>query len=358
MQTILNKPSCSAILLFMFFSSFVNQDISPAFCQDMKVQPRFTQDTTAVPNDSAKNVTGSLKNDSLSLLHKDTSAHTGLTQAVQPLVVAPADTASLFLKVPYFTFGFGWDLGSFPLFSEWKNGLPDSAQSIVKKSIDTLSFSVREPVDPYNITFPITVSYTPYVFSKSSVGFEGSFFYIGKSLLATLISDTPAGRIDYSLTMNCWGVSAGVLYRHGIDERYFSIDKVDRTSFLIGLGAIPYLRINKNGSLSSSGLPDSVVSAAQATVRNFSAHGIGLVWRIGITAQRAFSRGSGMEVSISYVGRYAGYFKKGNASLINRDINALSSYPEGKFSMFSNMVEIRLEFLIGRIPAKKSSSVH
>jgi hypothetical protein len=358
MQTIFKKHSCSAGLLFLFFFSFVSRDISPAFGQDMKVLPRLAQDTAAISNDSVKNGPVNKKNDSLSLLLKDTSVRTGPTQAAQVPAIAPADTASLFLKIPYFTFGFGWDLGSFPLFSEWKNGLPDSAQDIVKKSIDTLSYSVREPVDPYNITFPITVSYTPFVFSKSSLGFECSFFYLGKSLLATLQSDTPAGKIDYSLTMNCWGVTAGVLYRHGIDERYFSIDKVDRTSFLLGLGAIPYLRINKNGSLSSSGLPDSVVSAAQATLQNFSAHGMGLIWRVGITAQRALSRGSGMEVSISYVGRYVGYFKKGNAALINRDINALSSDPEGKFSIFSNMLEIRLEFLIGRIPSKRPSSVH
>jgi hypothetical protein len=60
-----------------------------------------------------------------------------------------------------------------------------------------------------------------------------------------------------------------------------------------------------------------------------------------------------MEISISYEGRYTGYFSQSNRMLSNKDINPAAANPDEKLSFFSNTIEIRLEFLIGQKPHVK-----
>ncbi len=286
--------------------------------------------------DSASGISGQVSGDSLA---KKTAAQK------TPLVTQ--DTASRFLKTPYFSFGIGWALGSYDVFNPWQNQLPDSVQAILPVNPDTLGFTVIEPVNTYNILFPISISYTPLVYSRSSVSFEGSFCYIGKSLKAVLQRDTAAGKINYQQSMNSYTFNLGVLYRHAIDERYFKIEGVDRTSLLAGLYVLPYSYLSNETSISSRGIADSVVTAAAPYLKSYYAWGYGAGWRIGLTSQHALSRYSGMEISISYVGRYFGYFKTKEHPLSIGDINPSSSNAGDRLSFYSNMVEIRLEFILG-----------
>jgi len=262
--------------------------------------------------------------------------------------VPVVDSVSHFLSHPFFSIGAGWALGSFPVLSEWQNALPDSAGKILPLNPDTFGFVITEPVNTYNILFPIYLSYTPFVFSRSSVAFEGSFFFIRKGIQATLQHDTLPPKIDYKQSMSCYGFTLGVFYRRQIDEQYFRIEKVDKTSFILGLSALPYSRITKSETLTSSGVSDSVITAARALLQNFHAWGMGGAWRIGISSEQTLSATSGMEVSISYIGRYMGLFRDNGAYLLNKDVNPLSDNPSDKLSSLSNTVEIRLEFLFGR----------
>jgi hypothetical protein len=258
------------------------------------------------------------------------------------------DSASRFLSHPWFSIGVGWDLGSFPVLTEWQNALPDSAGDILPLNPDTLGYKTKEPVNTYNILFPIYLSYTPFAYSGSSVAFEGSFFFINKSLQATLQHDTLPARIDYKQSMNCYGFSLGVFYRTRISERYFRIEKVDRTSFILGLSVLPYVGLTRSESITSTGISDSVLSAVNAGLHNLHAWGMGGAWRIGVCSQQTLSAASGMEISLSYVGRYMGMFRENGSSILNKDINRSSDNPSDKLSSLSNTVEIRLEFLIGR----------
>jgi hypothetical protein len=315
----------------------------------------FGQDTLQTKTDSLHVPSAISKNDSATTAAiknpADTTSSSGKVQS--PAVKQAEDTASLFLKTPYFNFGIGWALGSYDLLSEWQKNLPDSANDILPVNPDTLGFSIKEPVNTYNVLFPVSLSYTPFVYSRSSVGFEGSFFYIGKTLQAELMHDTASGKIDYSQTMNAFSFSLGVLYRHAIDEKYFRLENVDRTSFLLGVYAQPLVYISRESSIKHSGISDSVVAAAEGRIKNLYARGLGAAWRIGICSQKALSRTSGMEISISYVGRYTGYFSQGNRTLSNKDINPAAANLDEKLSFFSNTIEIRLEFLIGQKPHLK-----
>ena len=283
----------------------------------------------------------------------DTTTSSGKVQS--PAVKQAEDTASLFLKTPYYNFGIGWDLGSYDLLSEWQKNLPDSAKDILPVNPDTnaLGFTIKEPVNAYNVFFPVSLSYTPFVYRRSSVGFEGSFFYIGKTLQAELMHDTVSGKIDYSQTMNAFSFSVGVLYRHAIDEKYFKLENADRTSFLLGVYAQPFVYISRESSIKSFGISDSVVVPAKSRIKNLYARGLGAAWRIGICSQKALSRSSGIEISISYVGRYTGYFSRKEGVISNKDINTGAANPDEKLSFFSNTIEIRLEFLIGQKPHLK-----
>ena len=327
--------ACLSVFLFAGRSS--GQDT-------LKNKPDSLQVPSAIPKKDST-TTPTVKN------VPDTTSSLRKVQNTTP--IQAEDTASLFLKTPCFNFGIGWALGSYDLLSEWQKNLPDSAKDILPVNPDTLGFSIKEPVNAYNVFFPVSLSFTPFVFRRSSVGFEGSFFYIGKTLQAELMHDTASGKINYSQAMNSFSFSIGVLYRQAIDEKYFRLENVDRTSFLLGVYAQPFVYISRESSINSSGISDSVVTSAKSRIKNLYARGLGAVWRIGVCTQKALSRASGMEMSISYVGRYTGYFSQGNRTLLNKDINPAAANPDEKLSFFSNTIEIRLEFLIGLNPTRK-----
>jgi|GEM_PF-2629151 hypothetical protein len=273
---------------------------------------------------------------------------------LQKPAIPPQDTASRFLKTPFVSFGIGWALGSYDIFSSWQNTLPDSVGNILPNNPDTLGFSVTEPVNTYNVLFPISVSYTPFVYRRSSVGFEAAFCYIGKTLQATLQHDTLSGKVDYSQTLSSSTFSVGVLYRHALNDRYFRIEGSDRTSFLMGVYALPLSYLYRVTTINSSGIADSIVSPALSAIKDLRAWGFGGAWRVGISTAKGLSQNSGMDVSISYVGRYLGFFRENGRLLQNRDINPFAADPGNTLSSFSNTVEIRLEFIIGTSsPPKK-----
>jgi hypothetical protein len=320
------------------------------------VGPSYGLDTLQTKTGSLHVPSGIQKNDSASTdTVKNAADSTSLSPAKlqNTIPLKGEDTASLFLKTPYFNFGIGWALGSYDLLSEWQKSLPDSEKDILPINPDTLGFTVKEPANTYNVLFPISISYTPFVYSRSSVGFEGSFAYIGKTMQAELMHDTSSGKIDYKQSMNSYSFLVGVFYRHAIDEKYFRLENVDRASFILGIYAQPIVYISRESSIKSSGIRDSVVTAAESMIKNLYARGFGAAWRIGLCSQKALSRASGMEISLSYVGRYTGYFSQNNRMITNKDINPAAANPDDKMSFLSNTFEIRLEFLLGQNPPRK-----
>jgi hypothetical protein len=65
------------------------------------------------------------------------------------------------------------------------------------------------------------------------------------------------------------------------------------------------------------------------------------------------SSNSGMEISISYIGRYTGFFSDKDKQLFKKDISANTENPDEQLSFLSNMLEIRVEFLLGMTPKGK-----
>jgi len=295
-----------------------------------------TKDTSRVVRDSFSKTAVPPLTDSLA---KKSAAQT------KPLPTQ--DTVSRFLKTPYFSFGIGWELGTYDVYNPWQNQLPDSVGNILRLNPDTLGFTIIEPVNGYNIMFPLSISYTPFVYSRSTVSFEASFCFISKSLQVMMQHDTGTGKINYRQAMSSYTFNLGVLYRHAINEKYFRIEGVDRTSVLLGAYVLPYSYLSNETSISSYGIADSVVSAAKAGLRSYYAWGYGAGWRVGLTTQKALSQYSGMEISVSYIGRYFGYFREKQRPMTVGDITPLATDAGNRLSFYSNMVEIKMEFILG-----------
>ena len=90
-----------------------------------------------------------------------------------------------------------------------------------------------------------------------------------------------------------------------------------------------------------------MVSGAKARLRSYYAWGYGAGWRVGLSTQKALSQYSGMEISASYVGRYFGYFREKQRPMPIGDINPLESDAGTRLSFYSNMIEIKMEFILG-----------
>ena len=264
------------------------------------------------------------------------------------------DTTYYFWRYPYWGIGAGWGLGSFPLFSEWQNGLPDSSAKLAGPSSAVPHFTIREPVNTYNIFWPLLVSVTPFISERHALSLEGSlyFLFLNKSYKASLTTGVDSLRSLVEWSQSCAAVffSLGFDYRRVIPEEYFKVDNVKRTTANIGFSVIPLMHFTKSASFSAAGIPDSTIALLEKNIDNASFNGIGCSWKIGISSLRRLSSKSGLEISISYIGRYCGYFKNGKTRMLWKDLDPSYSRPNEKISFLSNTFELSLMLQTGKAP--------
>jgi hypothetical protein len=298
-----------------------------------------------------------LEHDSLKniLMSTDTAQKAGIRPAATPAsqpTMDSEDTTYCFWQHPYWGIGAGWGLGSFPLFSEWQNGLPDSSVTIAGRGSAVPKFTVREPVNSYNIFWPLSVSVTPFVNERHALSLEGSFYFLfsGKSFKASLSTgnDSLLSSVEWDQSCAVYFFSLGFDYRRAIPEEYFKVENVKRTTLNIGLSVVPLMRFTKQASYSSSNLPDSTIAILETKKDNRSFNGMGCCWKIGVSSLRKLSAKSGLEIGISYIGRYVGYFRKGSARMVWKDVNPSSGRPMGKVSFLSNTFELSLMLQTGK----------
>lgn len=277
-------------------------------------------------------------------------------QKQPPLSPNTMDTTYSFWNFPYWGVGAGWGLGSFPLFTEWIRGLPDSARDIVGPDTALKNFSIKEPADAYTILVPITIFWTPLADERRSLSLEGSFFWISKSFQAYLQSNDSAVSkwVHWRQSMSAYFLSLGFNYKYNIPEQYFKVENVNRTSLLIGFSADPLLLVDKNASFSFSEIADSTLARANAAADNGTFRGIGCAWRLGLSSLHRLSTRKGLEISLVYSGRWYGYFKNGKTRTTWKDINPMASSPLENVSFLSSSFQISFALVSGKKPARKS----
>jgi hypothetical protein len=284
--------------------------------------------------------------------HKPFSALAGALQAVPD-----EDTAYAFWLHPFWGIGMGWGLGSNPLLTEWQSGLPDSAARLVGRGTKLSRFAIVEPVNSYNIFWPLQVSYTPLVTEGHSLSMDGSFYFLfaDKSFKASVTAEGDSlSKAILSQSCAVTFFSLGFTYRRSVPEEYFKVEGVKRTTGNIGLSLVPYMRFSKRSSFTTAGaIPDSCLAVLRGNVDNRTFGGFGLSWKAGISSLKKLSPKSGLEVGLTYVGRYMGNFRNGSERMLWKDVNPSSGKPGQKVSFLSHTFEISLTLQNGKEAPRK-----
>jgi hypothetical protein len=268
-----------------------------------------------------------------------------------------ADTSYRFWHHPYWGIGAGWGLGSFPLFSEWEIGLPDSSARLTGPGSAVPNFKVREPVNSYNIFWPLMASITPFMNQRHALSIEGAayFLFSGKSFKASLTgNDSAHSSLEWSQSCAATFFSVGLVYRRTIPEEYFKVENVQRTTANIGLSVVPLMHFSKRSSFTAGNIADSTLAAVEGKKDNRAFNGVGGAWNIGISALRRLSAKSGVEIGITYIGRYYGYFKNGSNRMLWKDLNPGYGRPGEKISFLSHTFEISLVLQTGKAGKTKT----
>jgi hypothetical protein len=252
--------------------------------------------------------------------------------------------------------GIGLSVGSIPVFSIWKNGLPQSlagfgiSSSSLGQPADSvpLAFFLKENPDIYNMVFPLSISFDR-CFSQSRLGTALSFSLISKNYTSSIATaaDSSLRRIDIRQQLSLYTLTLDLLYGRKIPARYFSVDGVDRTDAIIGISIAPLLALNKRSSIKSNTSDPRFTSLADSLAKganSFSSYGVAFGWRAGIMTLRRLSNQGGVEAGISYFGAWSGRFRTGEVPLLERQISNTGA--EGKeISSISHRIELSVSLV-------------
>jgi hypothetical protein len=295
----------------------------------------------------------------------DTARATALLKAAQRPPVArsavpPADADSAFL-VSFSVFsstigaiGGGLSLGSLPVLKNWKNGLPYaigdfSLPAVTDTAGDTvtLRFKVKQSPDVYNMMFPLTLSISR-LSENHRMGLAFSFAMLSKKFNAAIEIDS-SRTVTLEQTMRYYAVCAELNYGTRIPEAYFSVDMVDRTDAIVGIGLSPFIGLRKSSRISPSLSNDAALQAIKdslvASEDSFNAAGAAVAWRLGLVTLRRISKTGGMETSLSYQGLWCTRFKTSQGTFTYGSIDPDAREPEAAVSYFSNRFDITISLI-------------
>ena len=263
--------------------------------------------------------------------------------------------------------GIGLSIGSGQVFTLWKNGLPSSLADFglrdtsFRRIVDTitgdtmnLAFQTRKAADVYNMMFPITIS-VGRLAGKHRYSAAVSFSMLAKnSRLSVDIgrnADSTGRRLDISQSMGLYAITLDLTYGRTIPDRFFSIDKSDRTDVLAGISVTPFIGLSRASSVGP--VEDSASDPRLWTLRDsvakeltsVSASGIAFGWRLGVSKMRRLSKKGGLEGRICWYGTWAPGFRSPGGTLTEKEISMKSAAPDRKASYFSNRFEISVSLI-------------
>lgn len=235
---------------------------------------------------------------------------------------------------------------------------PDTASSdSLTRLGDTsgLRFSIKEKPAIYNLSVPLTLSITKFrershftsalTFSLFSKTQKGSIYVLNDSLDRRV--DIRQKFMMYSLTLN-------FLYGTRINPRYFSIDGVDRTNFMLGVGITPLVSMNRTFSTkrhSDDIRIRSIEDSISSLFKDKHDYGFAANVKTGITTQSHLAKG-GIEVGLFYTLSWYNYFLNDGDRVYRRDLNPSEKDADKPLSFISNRVELTITLIR---PAKKTT---
>ncbi|MBN2189183.1 MAG: hypothetical protein JW699_07000 [Chitinispirillaceae bacterium] len=294
--------------------------------------------------------------------HQDSTASAALRPAVKDTVSATLSTADSFDVNTglYLGGGVALTIGGAPVFTLWQDGLPasladlrlsDTSFMLAGGPGDTLklAFNTQKSPDVYNMMFPLSVSFGRLA-GKNRYAAALTFTMLSKNARFTVGTGSAADSlVDVNHSMGLYAVTLDLLYGRSVPDRYFSIDKSDRTDLLAGVSVSPFIGISKTASTDAA--PDSsprlsaVSDGLSQGMTSVSASGISFGWRLGIAKMRRLSKKGGLEGRLCWCGTWSAAFSTPDGKLTEKDISPKSGAPDRKVSYFSNRFEISVALI-------------
>ncbi len=264
------------------------------------------------------------------------------------------DTTFCNWNYPFWSFGAGWELGSLELFNLWQSGLQDELLANKLREqfnvdstsiINVLSADKEEPA-VYNVTFPLSLSITPFVFEKSFISLGCSFSWIQKysrvpfkildleSVVDTsFLSNYGDSIVNFENKLSLKTLTFNLKYNFLIPDIYFNIEKIRENYLILGVSGSP-LVILREWNNNSINLEETINS-----------YGISAGWLAGLSTFRRFSSKSSLEMGFVYAGSWQGRFMDNDHHRMISDINNSESdssevlqYVSHRFILYFNMI--------------------
>ncbi|MCU0610111.1 MAG: hypothetical protein MUF22_10140 [Chitinispirillaceae bacterium] len=284
---------------------------------------------------------------------------TGSANAAPDSVAIPARDSLAISSGYIIGIGAGLSLGSVAVVTLWNDGLPKSLADIglpaafMPQPGDSLplEFVIKKVPDMYNMVFPIALSAWK-ILPGCRYGASAAFSTITKKSISRIAAtgDSTGRSISIVQGLGFHSVTLDFFYGAKIPERFFSVDGVSRTDFVIGVSASPYIALEKTADIGSTAHSDdarfsAVNDSVAAHCTEFNATGISFGWRTGISSLRPLSGSGGIETCISYAGFWSTRFKTGETSLVRAQLSPAASDPGKRVTYFSSRMEITFAFV-------------
>lgn len=371
----------SSFLLFCFLLSntaVIFADTIPEITSDTasKIDATDTAASThtvpvPVVDSIASSTTDSVPEENL--VHPQTQTKLeSTTKAATDTLETPNDTTP---KLPgfYLGFGAGVSLGDMPAFSMWKNSLPDTLSDLKLESnsfIDPLDipnsdsliadtsnlvFKLKEHPSVYNMTFPIRLSATK-INEKSFIKTSLSYALIFKKQKSIVFAadDTLGKRIDIKNNLFLHSLSLDLTFGKEIPLQYFSIESIEKSYFVIGLGFSPLLLLKSDYSVKNSSKSErmKLVADAISLSNNCNAFGTTFTFKAGISSIKRLTQNGIAEIGLFYSLNLFDYFYENGDRLKKRDIDPVGNDSKN-LSFISNRFELGVNFYRKAGPRKQ-----
>ncbi len=349
----------SFLFALVMFSSLSAQSFSTS---------DFTENNISKPDNDSVFSDTAIENSTALPIKKDSDtliAKSDLSSVKKQDII---DSNNIVLKGYYAGIGAGWSLGSLDAVKLWQYTLPDSLYDLHlndpflvrlpdTKSADSvlhagdtahLHFSIKDKPSIYNMTFPITFSFTNFrEFDRFTTSITLAFFSKNQKSSIYLLNDSLNRRVDLKQNFLFYTISLNLLYAKKIPPIYFSVDGVNRTDFFLGLTLTPLTRLKTTNSIKrysndprTIGIEDTIRSRLITT----DSYGISSSIRTGITTIKQLSTGA-LEIGLNYSLTWNGYFFHNGERIKRGALYSSDSDANKPLSFFSNRFEINISLL-------------
>ncbi|MDR0307315.1 MAG: hypothetical protein LBI42_10840 [Chitinispirillales bacterium] len=257
--------------------------------------------------------------------------------------------------------GAGMSIGSIPLFTMWKNSLPDSivhmgipidfGKNELTGDTAALRYTITNSPEEFNVILPVNLSV--YNIKNDRIATLGlSFFYTSKQFQSMIFPylDTLNRRVNIDEKLHFYSLSLEAGYQKAISPAFFSIDGSQKTLFSLYLAASPLNFFKRNGSVKTS-VPKnderihSVADSVREKFSYISANGSSLSWRLGFTTLKRYSDKGGLETGLFYGGSYNALFYNKGSRIAKSKIFTAENESDKNLSFLQSKIELRVTLL-------------